>query len=150
MNSPDETMVPDLQAALACEDVRVEVGGCHTLVGVIGVLFIPHLPVRMPKFCLWTRWCSGVGTFSQHARVMCPDESTVLCSNNVTFTLPSSELHATNVHFFGGLLLSEYGLYHVEILLDGDLRTRFPITVARPPEASGSGMPPSSPKESSP
>ena len=52
---------PDLQAALACEDVRLEVSGSNTLVGVINAIMAPAFPLRIMKLCVYTRWCSGQG-----------------------------------------------------------------------------------------
>jgi len=37
--------------------------------------------------------------------------------------------HATNVHFFGGVQFQKFGTYHVEILLDEELRLRIPLPV---------------------
>jgi hypothetical protein len=47
----------------------------------------------------------------------------------VEFHLPSLEAHATNVHVFGGLQLQKFGIYTIEIKIDGELRLRFPLPV---------------------
>ncbi len=130
-----ESIMPDLQASVACEDVRMEINGAQTLVGVINAIFAPQVPVRLLKFCIWTRWCSGHGRFRQRARVVAPDEERVVCENEIQFTLSGIETHATNVHFFGGIQFDAFGLYHVEVHLEDDLRLRYPLGVARPPGA---------------
>ncbi|MEZ5406027.1 MAG: hypothetical protein R3F23_07615 [Verrucomicrobiia bacterium] len=127
----EEVVTPDLQASMACEDVRMEVNGSQTLVGVINAIFAPQLPVRLLKFCLWTRWSSGAGKFLQKARIMSPDEEKVICENQVTFELNHLEAHATNVHFFPGLQFDVYGAYHVEIYLGDDLKLRYPLCVVK-------------------
>ena len=54
-----DNVLPDLQASILCEDVRQELNGLQTLVGVINLLPTPALPVGLLKLCLWTRWCGG-------------------------------------------------------------------------------------------
>lgn len=126
---PNESIPPDLQAALLCEDVRQEMGGGHTLVGVINVLPAPVVPIGLFKLCLWSRWCGGTGQFVQDSSIMASDDDRPLAQASVTFQLPALDSHATNVHVFGGVQFPEHGLYHIEIRLDGSLRLRFPLPV---------------------
>lgn len=124
-----DPMIPDLQAAIPCEDVRRELNGMQSLIGVIGALPVPQLPARLLKFCIWARWTGGTGRFTQASRIVAPDDETVIGESSVSFELKSMEAHATNVNFFAGLTFQSQGTYMVEILLDDDLRTRFPIPV---------------------
>ncbi len=134
-------MSPDVQASVVCEDVRMEINGSQTLVGVINAIVAPQLPIRMLKCCIWTRWCSGEGTFTQRARIVAPDEESVVCENSVQFRLSTVEIHATNVHFFSGIQFDHYGFYHVEIYLEEDLRLRYPLAVVRPQQLQQPQMP---------
>jgi hypothetical protein len=43
------TIPPDLQAAVMCEDVRQEMGGGQTLVGVLNVVPAPVVPMGIFK-----------------------------------------------------------------------------------------------------
>jgi hypothetical protein len=131
----DNNLLPDVQASVVCEDVRMEINGSQTLVGVINAIIAPQLPIRMLKCCIWTRWCSGEGVFTQRSRIISPDEETVICENTVQFKLNTIEIHATNVHFFSGIQFDQYGFHHVEIYLDEDLRLRYPLAVLRPQQA---------------
>ena len=134
-----ERMIPDLQASFACEDVRVEASGAHTIVGVVNFIGAPALPIQVIKLCIWTRWSSGVGQFEQVTRLLAPDEETLLAPPAVTqFHLGNEESHTTNVNIFGGLQFKEAGAHHVEILLDGELKLHFPLRVILlppPPQA---------------
>ncbi len=127
--SPLDRMIPDLQSSFACEDVRVEASGAHTVVGIVNFIGAPSLPIQIIKLCVWTRWSSGVGEFEQVTRVVGPDEVTVLATATTTFQLGNEESHTTNVNIFGGLQFSEAGAHHVEIVLDGELKLRFPMRV---------------------
>ncbi len=127
-------MIPDLQASFACEDVRVETTGSHTIVGIINSISTGLVPVRLGKMCIWTRWVSGVGSFTQTTRLVLPDEVGVLAEVKTSFTLSHEDSHTTNVNILGNVELPEVGTYHVEILLGGDMKLRYPIRlfIARP------------------
>jgi hypothetical protein len=129
-----ERMIPDLQGSFACEDVRVEASGSHSIVGIINFIGAPSLPIQVIKLCVWTRWCSGVGEFQQSTRLVGPDEKTVLASATTQFRLTHEESHTTNVNIFGGVQFTQAGAHHVEIRLDGEMKLRFPVRVMLPPE----------------
>jgi hypothetical protein len=127
-----ERMIPDLQASFACEDVRVEASGAHTIIGIINFLGAPTLPIQIIKLCVWTRWSSGVGQFEQLTRLVGPDEETVIAEAVTHFQLGNEENHTTNVNIFGGVQFTQPGAHHVEIYLDGELKLRFPLRVVLP------------------
>jgi hypothetical protein len=131
---------PDLQSVILCEDVRTEVSGAQTLVGVIGAIPAPKLPIGFFKLCLWTRWCSGIGRFHQDSRFLDPDDHPV-AQASIDFELREIDGSATNVHFFGGVQVKKFGVHHVEISIDGDMRMRFPVPVVRV-KAPPPGAPP--------
>ena len=122
-------MIPDLQASFACEDVRVEASGAHTIVGIVNFIGAPTLPIQIIKLCIWTRWSSGVGQFEQVTRLIAPDEVTVLATATTQFHLGNEESHTTNVNIFGGLQFREQGAHHIEIVLDGELKLHYPMRV---------------------
>ncbi len=121
-------MVPDLQCSLICEDVRIEASGGNTLVGVINTINAPQLPIRLLKLCVFTRWCSGDGSFMQTTKILNQEEEEMV-KTETNFHLAGEEHHATNVAVFGGVEFTEPGLYPVEILLDGQLVLRYPLQV---------------------
>ena len=124
-------ILPDLQSCVLCEDVRCEINGMQTLVGVINVIPAPALPINFFKLCIWARWCSGSGRFRQKSRIVGVDEQQVLAQAEVEFELKEMEGHATNVQYFGGVQFQQFGLHHVEIFLENELRLRFPLPVVR-------------------
>ena len=125
-----ERILPDLQSCVLCEDVRCEFNGMQTLVGVINVIAAPALPINYMRLCIWTRWCSGSGKFKQRSRIVGVDEQQVIAQADVEFVLKEMEgHHATNVHYFGGVQFQQYGVHHVEIYLDEEMRLRFPLPV---------------------
>jgi hypothetical protein len=131
-----QRMIPDLQASFACEDVRVEAGGAHSIVGIINFIGAPALPIQVIKLCVWTRWSSGVGEFGQTTRLVAPDDETVIAAATTQFHLGNEDSHTTNVNIFGGIQFNQVGAHHIEILLDDEMKLRYPMRVMLPPSAS--------------
>jgi len=130
-------ILPDLQGAVLCEDVRCEINGMQTLVGVLNVIAVQALPINYLRLCIWTRWCSGTGKFRQQSRIVGVDEQHLIAQAEVEFVLKEMEGHATNVHYFGGVQFQQYGMHHVEIYLGEELRLRFPLPVIQVPRPPG-------------
>ena len=134
-----QRMIPDLQASFACEDVRVEASGSHSIVGIINFIGAPALPIQLIKLCIWTRWSSGIGEFEQITRLVAPDEETVLAAATTQLPPQHEESHTTNVNVFGGVQFTQPGAHHVEIMLDGEMKLRFPMRVMLPPSSQRAG-----------
>ncbi|HEY5704281.1 MAG TPA: hypothetical protein VIS96_01765 [Terrimicrobiaceae bacterium] len=122
---------PDLQAAVFCEDVRTEISGQQTLIGVFGMIPAQVLPIGFLKLCLWTRWCGGTGSFMEKSLILGCDDEQVIAQSDLRFSLPGLDSYVTNVHVLGGVQFQQYGIYHVEIHLDDELEMRFPLPVVR-------------------
>jgi len=125
-------MIPDLQSSLICDDVRQERNGKFMLIGLFDAIHTEKFPSTFAKLCLVTRWCSGEGTFTQRSRIMHSDQHTVLAEGkDVQVKLASPEAAATSVEVFINVAFPQPGVYWVEILLDDDLKIRYPLRVNR-------------------
>ena len=123
-------IIPDLQSAILCDDVRQERNGKFILIGLFDAIMIPQLPVRYPRLFMVSRWCSGEGEFFQHSRILKPDMSTMLVEGQkIPVRLPNTEATATNVEAFLNVEFREEGAHWVEVLLDGDIKIRYPLRV---------------------
>ena len=139
-------ILPDLQCSLLCEDIRQEATGNFILVGVINFIRVPQLPVVAFKLSLFNRWTAGVGHFTETARLIAPDQTTVLRKGEVKFALQDAAMHATNVTVFGQVEFKTPGAYYVEVLVDDVMKLRYPVpVVVVPPQAQGQGHPPATP-----
>ncbi len=132
-------MTPDLQSCLLCDDVRREQNGKLMLIGCFDALWGKSFPLKHPRVCMVTRWCSGVGEFIQQSRILQPDRQTPVAAGPEIPVKLADELHcATNVELFVNLQFPEPGPYWVEIKLNDALRLSFPLRVGRmetPPNA---------------
>ena len=130
-------MIPDLQASLLCDDVRQERNGKFILIGIFEGLVVAHLPASFHRMCLVNRWCCGEGTFKQRSRIVAPDGQTKVCEGQqVPITLAGQEQNATSVEVFVNLRLASEGIHWVEVMLDQQLRMRYPLHVRLVPPPS--------------
>lgn len=134
-------ILPDLQASLLCEDVRQEASGNFILIGVIGLIRVPHVPIVALKLCVFNRWTAGVGAFTECVRIIAPDQTTVLRQSQVKFGLQDAAHNATNVSVFGQLEFKTPGIYYVEVLVDDVMKLRFPLAVIVVPPPSNAPAP---------
>mgnify|MGYP007079347151 CR=1 FL=1 len=124
-------VVPTLQASVICEDIRQEINGMQSLVGVLTVVPAAKVPVGLLKLCVWTRWIKGEGRFTQTSRLIAPDGKTAIGEAKVEFELKSLNSQATNINVFAGVQFKEFGVYQIEIQLDGNVVTRYPLVIAQ-------------------
>ena len=137
-------ILPDLQCALICEDVRQEANGNLILIGVINLIRVPQLPITAGRLCFFNRWTAGLGQFIESVRLIAPDQTTVLRKNEVKFALEAAALNSTNVTVFGQVQFDYPGTYYVEVLVDDVMKLRFPLSVAvvQPPPGAQGQVPP--------
>jgi hypothetical protein len=128
-------ILPDLQCSLLCEEVRQEANGNFFLIGVVNVIRVPQVPVTAFKLALFNRWTAGVGQFTEHARLIAPDQVTVLRKSEVKFELRDAALHSTSCTVFAQVEFKTAGVYYVEVLVDDVMKLRYPVplVVAPPP-----------------
>lgn len=132
-------MIPDLQASVICDDVRQERNGKFILIGLFDAINAQEFPLTFPRIFMVTRWGGGQGTFKQLTRVLKPDQTTPLVQGQeIPVRLPDPEANATNVEVFLNVVFHTPGTHWVEILLDNDLKLRYPLRVNQLP----AGKPP--------
>ncbi|OVE74839.1 hypothetical protein BVX97_06160 [bacterium E08(2017)] len=130
-------MLPDLQSSLLCDDVRQERNGKFILIGLYQDIPVPAVPAVMGRLCIVNRWCCGTGTFKQRSRVMRPEGTVLVEGKNIEIKLGGEEETATSVEYFMNVNLEEEGTYWVEILLENDMKLRYPLKVIVVKNAQG-------------
>ena len=134
-------ILPDLQCSLLCDDVRQEASGNLILLGVIGLIRVPGVPIVAPKLCIINRWTAGVGQFTEQVRIIGPDGATVLRKSSAKLALPDPVQNVTNVSVFGQLEFPSGGVYYVEVLVDDVMKLRYPVPVVVVPQPGQPGAP---------
>ncbi|HXF11353.1 MAG TPA: hypothetical protein VN625_11260, partial [Desulfuromonadaceae bacterium] len=103
------------------------------IIGMVGVLRLPQLPIVASRLCLFNRWTAGLGKFTETVRFMAPDQSTVLRKSEMKFELPDPALHSINVLVFSNLEFKAAGTYFIEVLVDDVMKLRYPVPVVHAP-----------------
>jgi hypothetical protein len=132
-------ILPDLQCSLICEEVRQEINGNFILVGVLGFVRVPQIPITAHKLCVFNRWTSGLGQFTEAVRLVAPDQTTVLRTGQTKFALKDAAHHATNLTLLGQVQFPAAGVYYVEVLVEDVMKIRFPfpVVLVPPPQKPG-------------
>lgn len=134
-------MIPDLQAALLCDDVRQEKNGKFIVIGIFDGITVPAMPFVIQRICLVSRWCCGQGRFEQQSRLLAPDGQQVIAEGKrIQLHLPDTQRIATSVEVFLRLRFNAPGMHWIEIKLDSQLKLRFPLHVRL---TAAQGAPPS-------
>jgi hypothetical protein len=131
-------IIPDLQGSILCEEVRQESNGNFIIVGVLGAIRVPKLPVTAIKLSVFNRWTAGLGQFTEGCRLVATDQTSVLRQSQVKFKMQDPSRHSTNVTVFGQVQFSTPGVHYVEVLIDDIMKIRYPFSViVQPPQDSG-------------
>jgi len=138
--SGGELLVPDLQSSLMCDDVRQERNGKFMLIGLFDLIGVPKYPAMFHRLCVVNRWCCGSGMFHQHSRILTGAGNEIMIEGkDVEIRLPDSEATATSVEIFMNVKFDKPGTYWIEILLDGDLKLRYPLKAVEVQNRTGQG-----------
>ena len=138
-------MEPDLQSSLICDDVRQEVNGKFMLIGLFDSITVGKLPEVIPRICIVNRWCCGQGEFMQRSRIVHASGEVAIEGRNVPVKLQVSESTVSSIEFFMNVRFASDGVYWVEVLLNDDLRLRYPIRVVLNQKKARPDIPPPSP-----
>ncbi len=135
-------LLPGLPSGLLCDDVRQERIGKFLLIRVFARLALREFPARFPRICLVNRWCCGQGTFTQRSRILSPEGNVVVEGKDVPVKVDDPMQTATSIEFFINAAFPAPGVHWVEILLDGNLKLRYPLSIRlapRPPAGTANG-----------
>ena len=126
------TISPSLLYSILCDDVRREANGKLILLGLFETIGAQEFPATHPALYVVNGWGGGVGTFTQYTRILGLDGGAALIQDReTTFTLTDLRAKHSVIARFNNLPLAQPGEYAVEILLNGDLKLRYPMIVEK-------------------
>jgi hypothetical protein len=131
----------DLQFSVLCDDLRREDNGKFILIGLFEAVAGLQFPMTYPSLCVVNRWCNGEGKFSQRIRLVSSGNEKIAETEDSPVHLPATLANVTSVSIFRNVSFPLPGRYWVEVLLDGDLKQRYPLMAlqiqAQPGQAGG-------------
>ena len=122
-------IAPALLYSVLCDDVRREENGKFILVGLFETVGAREFPAVHPTLFIVNGWVGGVGSFRQYSRILDPGGQEMARDQETAFTLSTLKVRHSVIARFNNLELPQAGEYAVEVLLNGDLKVRYPLVV---------------------
>lgn len=124
----DKTKNLQLVYTLFCDDVRLEVGNKLSLMGVFHQIVVQQFPVSVMKFAVVSQW-RGEGEHLSEVRILTSDRKQhVVMAEPARFEIAPGGV-ANNISFFFNVVFPAPGEYHVQTLVDSNLRDEQPLTL---------------------
>ena len=120
---------PALLYSVLCDDVRREDNGKFILLGLFETVGAREFPASHPALFIVNGWIAGAGAFRQYSRILDPTGQELARDQETSFELNSLKSRHSVIARFANLELPQPGEYAVEVLLNGDLKVRYPLVV---------------------
>ncbi len=120
---------PVLSYTLLCDDVRQELGGKFSLMGLFESIFSGSFPAVHPRFAIVNEWTGGKGEFLAKIRLLAPDKAQVLSESESKLALYSETQRHRDIAVRFNTTFPAAGTYWVEILLDNERISLVPLIV---------------------
>lgn len=126
-----EDITPSLLFSVMCDDVRREDNGKFILIGLFEAIGSSVFPVMHPVLYVINCWCSGLGTFKQKTRIVNKDGMVIAEDTETAFLLKDLKSKYRVIARFNNLRFERPDEYAVEIILNNDLKIRYPLLVEK-------------------
>ena len=123
------TIDPALLYSVLCDDVRREDNGKFILLGLFETIGAREFPAAHPTLFVVNGWIAGAGKFSQYSRILDPSGHELARDRETLFELANLKSRHSVIARFNNIELPQPGEYAVEVLLNGDLKVRYPLVV---------------------
>ena len=120
---------PVLSYTLLCDDVRQELGGKFSLMGLFESIYSGSFPAMHPRFAIVNEWTGGQGEFLATIRLLGPDKEQVLSESESKLVLYSKTQRHRDIAVRFNTAFPVPGTYWVEILLDKERISLVPLAV---------------------
>jgi len=120
---------PSLVHTILCDDVRQELGGKFSLMGLFETISAGAFPAVHPRFAIMNEWSGGQGEFTAKIRLLGPDRKTVLSESEATFALFNENQHHRDISLRFNTAFPSPGTYWIEMLLDNEQIAVLPLPV---------------------
>jgi len=114
------TIKPHLNYTLLCDDVRAELGGKFSLMGLFESIYANTFPALHHRFAIVNEWAGGKGEFMVKIRILSPDREQVLSESEATLNLFNETQRHRDISVRFNTTFKVPGTYWVEILLDNE------------------------------
>ncbi len=120
---------PKLSFTLICDDVRQEMGGKFSLMGLFESIFSHTFPAMHHRFAIVNEWIGGRGDFIVKIRLLAPDREQVLSESQTNLSLYKETQRHRDISIRYNTTFKVPGTYWVETLLDDEQVGMVPLVV---------------------
>ena len=120
---------PRLSYTLICDDVRQEMGGKFSLMGLFESIFANTFPALHHRFAVVNEWTGGRGDFTVRIRLLAPDQEQVLSESESKLSLFNESQRHRDISIRYNTTFKVPGTYWIEMLLDGERVGMAPLIV---------------------
>jgi len=125
---------PHLNYTLICDDVRQELGGKFSLMGLFESIYANTFPAIHHRFAIVNEWLGGRGEFTVRIKLLAPDRELVLSESKTTLTLFNETQRHRDISIRYNTTFNIPGTYWIETFLDYEQVGALPLVVQSVPE----------------
>lgn len=120
---------PVLVHTILCDDIRQEMGGKFSLMGLFETISAGVFPAVHPRFAIMNEWSGGRGEFTARIRLLAPDRKTVISESEAKLALFNETQHHRDISLRFNTTFPAPGTYWFEMLLDNEQIALVPLPV---------------------
>ncbi len=120
---------PDINFTIVCDDVRQEMGGKISLMGLFENIYAAQFPAFHPRIAVCTEWIDGQGEFEVMMRIFSSDKKTVLRETVSKMNMLNPGMRHRDISVHLNLEFNLPGTYWIENYLDGEMINSIPLNI---------------------
>lgn len=120
---------PRLSYTIVCDDVRQELGGKFSLMGLFESIYANAFPAVHPRFAIVNEWTGGEGEFRAGIRLLSTNKQEVLSESEASISLFSETQRHRDISVRFNTTFPTPGTYWIEMLIDNERITLVPLPV---------------------
>ena len=122
---------PTLLFSVLCDDIRREHNGKFILIGLFETIGTKKFPAVHSTLYIMNCWIGGLGLFRQRSRIISKEGKVLAEDKETTFTLKNLKSKHRVIARFNNLKFETPGEYSIEVLLNGELKIRYPLLIKK-------------------
>lgn len=120
---------PALRYTLLCDDVRQEMGGKFSLMGLFESIYADAFPALHHRFAIVNEWTGGKGDFIVKIRVLTPDSRQVISESESKISLYNEAQRHRDISIRYNTTFKLPGTYWIETLVDDEQVSIIPLAL---------------------
>lgn len=113
-------IIPRLSYTLLCDDVRQELGGKFSLMGLFESIYANVFPAVHPRFAIVNELTGGKGEFTVKIKLLSPNKEDVLSESETKISLFGENQRHRDISVRFNSTFPMPGTYWIETLVDGE------------------------------